>query len=61
MMTIKASRPKKYSMKILPFAGSQIVLDYAGVASKIGYWREHLPHFTLSNAATLDRVTKSVA
>ncbi|WP_397603464.1 hypothetical protein [Sphingorhabdus sp.] len=48
-------------MKILPFAGSQIVLDYAGVASKIGYWREHLPHFTLSNAATLDRVTKSVA
>jgi hypothetical protein len=48
-------------MKILPFAGSQIVLDYADVASKIGYWREHLPHFTISNSAALDRVTKSVA
>jgi hypothetical protein len=48
-------------MKILPFAEPQIVLDYAGVASKIGHWRKHLPHFTLSHSAALDRVTKSVA
>jgi hypothetical protein len=48
-------------MKILPFAEPQIVLDYAGVASKIGHWRKHLPHFTISHIATVDRVTKSVA